>query len=474
MTQGGPAESAVETATKAKIFLAAGIDLQRAGKAEEAIHAYGRAIACRPDLVEAYHNLGVALRASGRTAASVACFRRSLRLRPDHPPTLSNLGNALRSLGDADDAIALLQQAAASEPGSPEIAYNLALALRDAGRLDEAIASFTRSWQLRPDRHHVRVERGVARLLGGDMPGGFEDLAVRHPPPVVPVRGKSWPRWDGGGLDGRHLLVRAGDDLAETALFARFVPLAAQRGVPLILEGPDDAIPLLETVEGPTRVVRRGGRFANVAAEAPLSDLARILGVTLDALPAPVPYLRVPRAPRRELPPAAPGRTRIGIVWSTDAVSGEVRAPSCPLADLLRLAERPEVDLFALQPAAAADIAACGAGALVQEVEGIEDPSVLAAAVAAMDLVVGVDGPAVHLAGALGRPVWVILPYAPQWCWMLDRNDSPWYPSAWLFRQRKAGDWVSVTRRVRAAVDSALDAPPEETAPETEEAEPGT
>ncbi len=473
MTETAPGQGGVDAATKARILLAAGIDLQRAGRAEEAIDAYGRAIACRPDLVEAYHNLGVALRASGRTAASVACFRRSLRLRPGHPATLSNLGNALRSLGDAEDAILLLQQAATSEPGSPEIAYNLALALRDAGRVDEAIASFGRSLDIRPDRHQVRIERGIARLLAGDLPGGFDDLAVRYPAPVVPVRGKSWSRWNGGTLDGRHLLVRAGDDLAETALFARFVPLAAERGVPVILEGPDDIIPLLETIEGTARVVRRGGRFANVAAEAPLPDLPRILGVTLETLPTPVPYLRVPRSPRRELPPAAAGRTRVGIVWSTAAAGGEAGSPNCPLAEILRLAERPDVDLFALQGAPGADIAAAGAGALVQAIEGIEDPSVLAAAVAAMDLVVGVDGPAVHLAGALGRPVWIVLPYAPEWCWMLGRDESPWYPTAWLFRQRRAGDWAAVLRRVRSALDGALDAPPDEEVVAEEPAAPG-
>ncbi|BBK33730.1 tetratricopeptide repeat protein [Stella humosa] len=451
----------VDPGTKAQILLAAGIDLQRAGHAEEAIDAYGRAIAERPDLVEAYHNLGVALRASGRTAASVACFRRALRLRPGHAATLSNLGNALRSLGETEDAVSLLRQAAAGEPGSPEIAYNLALVLRDAGRLDEAIQSFGRSLTLRPERHQVRIERGLAHLLGGNFTDGFADLALRYPSPIVPVRGKTWPRWDGSALDGRHLLVRAGDDLAETALFARFVPLAAARGVPLILEGPDDAIPLLETIEGAARVVRRGGRYANVAAEAPLPDLPRILGITLDTLPAPVPYLRVPRTPRREMAPPVPGRLRIGIMWSTGSTDGDARAPSCPLTHFLRLAERPDVDLVSLQAGAARDIRQAGAGALVQEIEGIEDPAIFAAAIAAMDLVVGVDGPAVHLAGAMGHPVWIVLPHAPEWCWMLGRDDCPWYPSAWLFRQRKPGDWAPVLRRVRAALDQALDAPPE-------------
>ena len=234
---------------------------------------------------------------------------------------------------------------------------------------------------------------------------------------VVPVRGKSWPRWDGRTLGGRHLLVRAGDDLAETALFARFVPLA---------------------------------------------DLPRILGTTLDTIPAQGGYLRVPRSPRRELPAPVPGRIRIGIQWSTGAVEADARSPSCLLSQFLRLAERPDVDLVSLQAGAAQDIAEAGAGALVQEIEGIEDPAVFAAAIVSTDLVIAVDSPAVHVAGALGHPVWAVLPFAPEWWWMLGRDDSPWYPTAWLFRQRKPGEWAPVLRRVRAALDAALDAPREE------------
>ncbi|WP_374449324.1 tetratricopeptide repeat protein [Stella sp.] len=459
-TTAGRLPGGVDALVEAQILLAAGIDLQRAGRAREAIEAYGRAIAVQPDLVEAYHNLGVALRAAGCTPASVACFRRALRLRPGHGPTLSNLGNALRSLGETEDAVQLLRQAAAADPQSPEIAYNCALALRDAGQVADAVRHFDRSLELRPDRHSARIERGLAHLLGGNFTAGFADLALRHPAAIVPVRGKSWPRWDGRTLDGRHLLVRAGDDLAETALFARFVPLAAQRGVPVILEGPDDAVPLLETVEGVARVARRGGRFANVAAEAPLADLPRILGVTLETIPSGAPYLRVPRQSRHEPPPAVAGRIRVGVQWSTGPVEPDARSPNCRLAHFLRLAERPDVDLVSLQAGAQAEIAEAGAAALVREIEGIEDPSVLAAAVASTDLVVAVDGPAAHLAGALGHPVWLVLPYAAEWWWLLGRDDSPWYPSAWLFRQRRPGDWDPVLRRVRTALDAALDAPP--------------
>lgn len=459
---GGRTSPAIDGHIQAQILLAAGIDLQRAGRGAEAIEAYGRALAAQPDLVEAYHNLGVALRAAGRMPASVACFRRALRLRPGHAATLSNLGNALRALGESGEAVETLRQAVSGDPNSPEIACNLGLALRDAGQLDEAIRQFDRSLQLRPDRNSVRIERGLAHLLGGNFPAGLADVALRHPAAVVPVRGKSWPRWDGGPLDGRHLLIRAGDDLGETAILARFVPLAAQRGVPVILEGPDDAIALLETIDGTQRVVRRGGRFANVAAETPLADLPRILGVTLETMPAVTPYLKVPRAPRREPPPPVAGRVRVGIQWSTGNVEPDARSPNCGLIPFLRLAERPDVDLFSLQPGAQGEIAEAGAGALVQEIEGIEDPAVLAAAIAGTDLVIAVEGPAAHLAGALGHPVWVVLPFAPEWWWFLGREDSPWYPTAWLFRQRRAGEWDPVLRRVRSALDAALDAPREE------------
>ncbi|MCC7274898.1 MAG: tetratricopeptide repeat protein [Alphaproteobacteria bacterium] len=450
--------AAVDPATKARVLLAAGIDLHRAGRAAEAVEAYGRAIECQPDLVEAYHNLGVALRASGRPAAAIACLRRALRLRPGHPATLASLGNALRAEGEASAAVDLLRQAAAGDPRSPEIAVGLGLALRDAGRLDESAAAFTRALELRPDRKLVQIDRGVARLLAGDLPGGFSDLALRHPPPIVPVRGRSWPRWDGGMLDGRHLLVRADDSAIDALRFARFVPLAAARGVPVILEGPDELLPLLETVEGTARVVRRGGRFANVAAEAPLADLPRILGTTLATIPAEVPYLKVPRGPRIDPPPAIPGRTRIGVAWRAAADEPDAEARSVPLELFLSLAERTDVELLALESGGAPDIAAAGAGALVRDLGAAPgDFATLATAVAAMDLVIAADAPAAHLAGALGRPVWVLLPHAPDWCWMLGRTESPWYPTAWLFRQPAPGDWKRVMARVRKSLDAALD-----------------
>ncbi|MGE0718282.1 MAG: tetratricopeptide repeat protein, partial [Alphaproteobacteria bacterium] len=230
MVEVAPSAAAVDPATRARVLLAAGIDLHRAGRADEAIAAYSGAIESQPDLVEAHHNLGVTLRGQGCLDAAVACFRRALALRPDHPATLANLGNTLRARGDLPDAVELLRKAVDLDPRAPEIALGLALALRDAGHATDAVIAFTRAVELRPDRKAVQIERGVTRLLAGDLAGGFADLALRYPPPVVPVRGRSWPRWDGGVLDGRHLLVRADDSLTDTLRFARFVPPAIARG----------------------------------------------------------------------------------------------------------------------------------------------------------------------------------------------------------------------------------------------------
>ncbi|MGE0719159.1 MAG: glycosyltransferase, partial [Alphaproteobacteria bacterium] len=274
--------------------------------------------------------------------------------------------------------------------------------------------------------------------------------------------GRSWPRWDGGVLDGRHLLVRADDSLTDTLRFARFVPPAIARGVPVILEGPDEVLPLLETIEGVARVVRRGGRFANVAAETPIADLPRILRTTAETLPAETPYLRLPRGPRVELPAGAPGRVRIGIAWRAPAGEPDATQRAIPFHLFLALAERHDVELLALEPEAAAEIRAAGAGALVRDPgAAVADLAGLAAAIAAMDLVIAADAPAAHLAGALGRPVWAVLPTAPDWCWGLGRAETPWYPTAWLFRQTSPGDWKRVMTRVRRSLDAALDAGPD-------------
>ena len=447
-------EPGIDPSLQGRILLAAAIELHKRGQVDAAIAEYARALAYRPDLIEAYNNLGVALRAQGKTAAAVACYRRAARLRPGHPPTLSNLANALRAAGEIEEAVALLSEAFAAEPGSAEIAGNLALALRDLGRLDEALALFDRSLALRSDRPVVHVERGIARLLAGDLPGGYGDLEWRFRQMPAAARGGTLPEWDGKPLGGRHLLLWAEDSVEDAIQFARYVPAAAARDARVVIEAPDGLVPLLETVEGVTRVARRGERLPEIAAHAPIASLGRIFGTTLDTVPARVPYLH---APRRRLPVVTPPgvRCRIGLVWASMAGGRDV---SCPLATVLDLAGRADVALYALQRGAtAAELARGGASGLVRDLGAdLADLADLAAAIAEMDLIITTDGPVAHIAGALDRPTWVLLTSTPDGRWMRERDDSPWYPNTRLFRQPRSGDWATPVRHARAALDEAL------------------
>ncbi|MGE0723474.1 MAG: tetratricopeptide repeat protein [Alphaproteobacteria bacterium] len=447
-------DPAIEPGLQGRILLAAAIELHKRGQIDAAIAEYGRALGYRPDLVEAYNNLGVALRGQGKLPAAIACYRRSARLRPGHPPTLSNLANALRAAGEIEEAVALLSEAFAADPASSEIAGNLALALRDLGRVEESLSLFDRSLALRPDRPIVHVERGAARMIAGDLPGAFADLEWRFRQMPASARNGSLPQWDGRPLGGRHLLLWAEDSVEDAIQYARYVPAVAARGARVVIEAPDVLIPLLETVDGVSRVARRGERLPEIAAQAAIASLGRILGSTLETIPASVPYLR---PPRRRSPIAVPAgvRCRIGLVWAS-VVGG--RDASCPLPALLELAGRADVAFFALQRGgAAAELARAGADPLVRDLgPDLADLSDLAAAIAEMDLVVTTDGPAAHLAGALDRPAWVLLPWAPDARWMLGRDDSPWYPNTRLFRQPRPGDWASPVREARLALDAAL------------------
>jgi len=438
----------------ATVLLAAALELHRHGRLDEAIEAYAGAVRHDPRLAEAYNNLGVALRAQGKVEAAIACYRRAVALRPGHAPALSNLGNALRGRGRLEAAVAALAAALEADPASSEITCNLALALRDHGRLDEAIDLFDRALALRPGRAALHVDRGIARLLAGDLAGGFADLAWRRPAP--PAGGP--PAWDGRPIDGRSVLLRVERTDADALQFLRYVPLVAAAGTGVVLEVPADLAPLARTVEGVSRVIGPGERPPAVAAAASVADLPRLFATTRDTVPAAGPYLAVPEGAVPVVPEAG-ARPAVGLVWSAiPGGGGAARDPSCPVGTLLALAAPAGAALYGLpaDPRGVADEAlrAAGGEALVVDLgPRIESLAGLAATLDRLDLVIAVDGTTAHLAGALGRPVWLLLPYAPDGRWMLGRDDTPWYPGMRLFRQRHPGDWEEVIARVGAALE---------------------
>ena len=405
---------------------------------------------------------GAALRALDRPAEAVAALEHALMLAPGHPGILLALGNARADCGHGAAAVELLRTAVARQPDIAATHASLAAVLTAEGFLPEAIAAGDAAIACDPAFAPGWWNRAIARLLAGDLAGGFADAEWRrrHPKFAADFAALTGPEWDGAPLAGKRLLVHAGQGMGDTIQFARYLPSLVAAGAAVTLACASPVAGLLSQIEGVTVVRRRDGL--------PVHDLwidqmslPHHLGTT--SLPSPEAYLTADPAGvanwRRQLGAGL----HVGLVWAGNPAHGNDRNRSLPRGEAARLL-RPLHRLAAAIPGLR--LAGLQTGPRHGEVPvplgipdysaGLGDFADTASLVAALDLVVTVDTATAHLAGALGKPVWVMLPYAPDWRWQLVRHDSPWYASMRLFRQPAPGDWDAVIRAVAAALRAQL------------------
>jgi tetratricopeptide (TPR) repeat protein len=419
-----------------------GAVLEHQGQLYEAVACHRDAIALRPGYAEAYHNLGAALLKLGQVDEALRSFRTAAELKPDWDAPWSNLGALYRAQGDEAEARRCVERALALTPRFADHHVSHATLLREEGRLQEAFEAYERALALDPRNAGAWYGRALVNLsLGRFAEGwaGFEHRIECHPSRTLNL---SEPRWDGSPLEGRTLLVHAEWSLSDTLQFVRLVKRIEGGRVVLAVQPP-----LVELLAG--------SGYPNVVSleelpkfdvHVPLMSLPRIQQIELETIPADVPYLEVdPQRVARIRDRLASYRGfRVGVAWQGDA------QPGFPPVHLAAVAGVPGVDLIGLgaeQPGqrdalpckiAFLDDLATGADALVD----------VAAMMKCLDLVIVPDSHLAHLAGALGVPVWVALDKAPHWRWLVDRDDSPWYPTLRLFRREAAGDWSSVFDRV--------------------------
>jgi Flp pilus assembly protein TadD len=378
----------------------------------EAEECYRRALALDPAYAEAHNNLGTLLEAEGRFAEAEQALGAALRLRPDYAEAASNLGNVLVALGRLDEAEHAYRAALRLRPGEASSEYNLGVALLSAGRLREGWAGYERRW----DR------RGAARR---ELPA---------------------PLWKGEEIGGRILLVHAEQGLGDTIQFCRFLPLLRARH--LIFEVPRPLARLLAGQRVGARIVASGEPLPPFDLHCPLMSLPHRLGTTLETIPA-GPYLAADPglvAAWAARLAALPG-LKVGLVWAGNRDFAADARRSIDPALLAPLLGVPGATFVSLQLGARAP-----APALADWTGEIEDFADTAGLVAALDLVIGVDTASVHLAGALGKPVWLLNRFDSCWRWLRDRPDSPWYPTLRQFRQASPGDWEGVIGAARAAL----------------------
>ena len=436
----------------AAFHVSLGVVLLALGRLDEARRALQRALRLDHDSAEAHNVLGNVLLRLGERDTSLASYRRALALRPRYAEAHNNLGSALRALRRLDEAESELRRAVELRPGYASALANLGLVLQEQARYSEALDGYDRALASDPTHAAAHGNRAMLLLLLGRLREGFAEYEWRWRMPgfATPRREFPQPMWNGGPLAGRTLLVHAEQGLGSAIHFARYAGLAAARGGRVFLECRRPLHRLfaqsLVRPAGPVAdiVVKDEGPPPPFDCHAPLMSLPHLLGTTLDTIPGEVPYLTARRedvAAWRERLAGAP-RPRIGLVWAGNPDHENDRNRSMPAQFLARLVTDAPAASFSLQVPASGELsAAFPPGSVADLAPALGDFADTAAVVANLDLVISVDTALAHLAGALARPVWLLLPYVPEWRWLLDRDDSPWYPTMRLFRQRRPGDW---------------------------------
>ena len=436
--------------------------LRRKGLFDEAIAACQEATRIRPNYAEAYLNLGNSLRGKGSLDESIAALREAARLSPKAANIHHDLGNVLREKGFAEKAIAALRLATQLNPDFAEAYNNLGNALRDRNMLEEAIAAYHRALQLMPDSAEAHHNLSVAVLLKGDLKRGWPEYEWRWLCKgfASPRREFAQPRWDGSDLNGRTILLHAEQGFGDTIQFVRYAPMVASRGGKVVLQCQTPLRRLLRGFPGVQQFIAGNEMLPPFDVHCPLLSLPMVFGTTLETIPAKIPYLFADSALSQEWAGrlSAADKFRVGIVWAGAAGNTNDRNRSLTLSLLKPLANISGVSWVSLQKGEAAQQAANPSPGmeLIDYTSELNDFADTAALISNLDLVITADTAAAHLAGAMGKPVWMLIPYAPDWRWLLERDDSPWYPTMRLFRQKKAADWGDVVERVGHALHERL------------------
>jgi tetratricopeptide (TPR) repeat protein len=445
--------------------------LQAQGKLDESVLSYERALALKPDSAEAFNNLGTARQEQGEMDAAVACYERALAIKPDYAEVYYNLGNARRFQGKLDEAVIYYQRALTVKPEYPEAFYNMGNVLREQGKVDEALAQFARALELRPEYVQAGFGQSLAQLVNGDFAVGWKNFEKRwltadHD---TPRRDYAQPRWSGEKLTSGSLLIWGEQGIGDEIMFAGLIPDVIRTGDRCVLDCQERLKPLFARSFPGIDVVSGCGPGLHpeleIAAQLPCASLPGVFRNTSAVFAATTsPYLIADAAERDRLRASyADGRRLVGLAWYTNNRKwGSQR--SIDLSLLASLFKRTDTQWISLQygdhDGLESQVAEASAPIYIDRtVDQLADIDLFAAQVAAMDLVITIDNSTAHLAGALGVPVWVLLPFMPDWRWLLDREDCPWYPTMRLFRQPKIGDWESVVEKVEHALSVADRAP---------------
>jgi tetratricopeptide (TPR) repeat protein len=428
-----------------------GVAFWRQGQLNSAADCYRKALSIRPDHAEAHNNLGVVLHDQGRLDEAAVCYQRALAIKPDYAEAYNNLGSTLEDQGKLDDALLCLRKAITLKPDYANAHNTLGGTLHAQGQIEEAIACFRRASVLDPDYINAHMNEAFALLLLGDFRDGWNkfDLRLRREEATKNYVGSLW---QGEDVPGKVVLLHAEQGLGDTIQFLRFVPIIAERTGRVLVEVPAALRTLAASVEGQAQIFATRDPIPKYDVHCPLLSLPRFLGVTLGTIPSTVPYLSVELSTIERWGGQLAGRKRprVGLAWAGNPQHKNDKRRSIAFDRLKPLLEDNDISWFSLQVGdRGSDLSQLPPHLVADLAPKLVDFAETAGAIMNLDLVVTVDTAVAHLAGALAKPVWLLLPFVPDWRWLLNRDDSPWYPTMRLFRQHAYGDWDGVISRVK-------------------------
>lgn len=435
-----------------------GVIAAQRGRFDDAIALIGAALAQDGNNPSYLGNMGAALKATGRYDEAERCLSRALVCEPAGADVIANLGASLAAAGRFDDAIRWLARAVALAARHFEAALNLGVALRNHGRMKEAAGAFEAARAIRPDSPHLDCEMAVLSLAVGDLSRGWALFESRKALLGLATTRLGKPQWQGETIAGKTILLHFEQGLGDTVQFIRYAPLLAERGARVITVVQPALARLLRSCRGVAEIIPWGSALPPFDLCCPLMSLPQAFATTLDAIPSGEAYLSPPPelvaswaerlGPRR--------RPRVGLAWAGnprphDPNSNALdRRRSLSFAAMVPVLGVPGIDFVSLQMGDAAVQAgtAIAAGRLRDPMAAVTDYADTAAIMANLDLVISVDTSVVHVAAAIGRPVWMLSRFDGCWRWLRGRDDSPWYPTLRLYRQEEPGAWDPVVARV--------------------------
>ncbi len=403
-----------------------GCALEMQGKIAEAVACYQQATALKPDFVEVYNNLGTIFAKQGQIKQAIACYQQCVKLNPNSAMAYYNLGCVLEQEDNLEEASSCYQQALVVEPNYAEAYNNLGNILEKQDKLEEANFCYQQAISLKPNYAEAHVNWGLILLGRGDFERGFAEYEWRWQMEKFSPRSFSQPLWAGEELRGKTILLHAEQGFGDAIQFIRYAPLVQARGGIVVVECHQPLVRLLKTISSIDRVIaRESSTLPEFDVHAPLMSLPYILGTTLETVPDRVPYLNYDPSPRLRLEPSS--LMKVGIVWAGNPDFPKNRQRSCTLNHFLGILDTVGFAFYSLQKGPqVVELTQLSEKVQIQDLSNqLDDFADTAAVVAQLNLIITVDTAVAHLAGALGKPVWLLLPFSPDWRWMLEREDSP-------------------------------------------------